>query len=56
MGDEPLLGVIPMEDMDLVVVPRTREVIVNPLNPNVASSIARQAARTRRIELNLPAS
>ena len=56
MGDEPLLGAIPMEDMDLVVVPRTREVIVNPLNPNVASSVARQAARTRRIELNLPAS
>ena len=41
MGDEPLLGVIPMEDMDLVVVPRTRQVIVNPLNPNIASSIAR---------------
>ena len=33
-----------MEDMDLVVVPRTREAIVNPLNPNVASSIARQVA------------
>lgn len=45
MGDEPLLGVIPMEDMDLVVVPRTRQVIGNPLNPNVASSIARQAPR-----------
>ena len=43
MGDEPLLGVIPMEDMDLVVVPRTRQVIVNPLHPNVASSIAKQA-------------
>ena len=43
MGDEPLLGVIPMEDMDLVVVPRTRQVIVNPLHPNIASSIAKQA-------------
>lgn len=41
MGDQPLLGAIPMEDMDLVVVPRTREVIVNPENPNVASSIAK---------------
>lgn len=41
MGDQPLLGTIPMEDMDLVVVPRTREVIVNPENPNVASSIAK---------------
>ena len=41
MGDMPLLGAIPMEDMDLVVVPKTRQVIVNPLNPNVASTMAR---------------
>ena len=50
MGDEPLLGVIPMEDMDLVVVPRTRQVIVNPLNPNVASSIARHACGQKHRE------
>ena len=43
MEDEALLGVIPMEDMDLVVLPKTRRVIVNPLNPNVVSSIANQA-------------
>ena len=48
MGDEPLLGVIPMEDMDLVVVPRTRQVIVNPLSPNVASSVAKQAQGSER--------
>ena len=41
MGDTPILGAIPMEDMDLVVVPKTREVIVNPLTPNIASSIAK---------------
>lgn len=41
MGDTPLLGAIPMEDMDLIVVPKTRQVIVNPLTPNVASSIAK---------------
>jgi clan AA aspartic protease len=41
MGDQPLLGAIPMEDMDLVVVPKTRKVIVNPNSPNVASSIAK---------------
>ena len=41
MGDMPLLGVIPLEDMDLVVVPKTRQVIVNPLNPDVASTAAR---------------
>ena len=41
MGDTPLLGAIPMEDMDLVVVPKTREVIVNPLNPDVGASVAK---------------
>ena len=41
MGDQPLLGAIPMEDMDLVVVPGTREVTVNPESPDVASSIAK---------------
>ena len=41
MGDQPLLGAIPMEDMDLVVIPRTREVIINPSSPDVASSIAK---------------
>ena len=41
MGDTPLLGVIPMEDMDLVVVPKTRQIVVNPLNPDIASTVAR---------------
>lgn len=41
MGDQVLLGAIPMEDMDLVVVPRTRTIDVNPDSPNVASSIAK---------------
>ena len=41
MGDQALLGAIPMEDMDLVVVPRSRTVIVNPDSPNIASSIAK---------------
>ena len=37
MGEQALLGAIPIEDMDLVVVPKTREVIVNPDSPNIAS-------------------
>ena len=41
MGDQALLGAIPMQDMDLVVVPKTRQVIVNPSSPNIASSIAK---------------
>jgi clan AA aspartic protease len=41
MGDEVLLGAIPMEDMDLVVVPQERAVDVNPLNPNYAAAKAK---------------
>lgn len=41
MGDQALLGAIPMEDMDLVVIPNSRQVVVNPNSPNVASSIAK---------------
>ena len=41
MGDQTLLGAIPMEDMDLVVLPKTRVLDVNPNSPNVASTIAK---------------
>jgi hypothetical protein len=30
-----------MEDMDLVVMPMTRQVVVNPASPNVPSSVAK---------------
>ena len=40
MGNQVLLA-IPMEDMDLVVIPKTRTVDVNPNSPNVAISIAK---------------
>lgn len=36
-GDaEPLLGVIPMEDMDVVIDPKQQRLIVNPENPYIA--------------------
>ena len=41
MGDEVLLGAIPMEDMDLVVTPHERRVDVNPRNPNFAATKAK---------------
>lgn len=41
MGDEVLLGAIPMEDMDLVVLPQQRKVDINPLNPNFAAALAK---------------
>ncbi|MBK9146219.1 MAG: clan AA aspartic protease [Flavobacteriales bacterium] len=40
LGDQVLMSAIPMEDMDLVVIPKTRTIDVNPDSPNVASSVA----------------
>ena len=48
LGDEALLGAIPMEDMDLVVLPGVRQVAVNPANPNIALSIAKGLPPTSR--------
>ena len=41
MGDQPLVGAIPMEDMDLVLIPSKRVLDVNPDSPNISSSIAK---------------
>ena len=35
LGDEVLLGAVPMEDMDLVVNPNCREITVDPASPNI---------------------
>jgi clan AA aspartic protease len=45
MGDQPLVGAIPMEDMDLVVIPSKRVLDVNPDSPNISSSIAKGCRR-----------
>jgi clan AA aspartic protease len=42
LGDEVLLGAVPMEDMDLVVIPSVRRLVVNPLHPNFAAGPAKQ--------------
>ena len=36
LGDECLLGAIPMEDMDLVIHPKLFNLSVNPESPNIA--------------------
>ncbi|MEA3383339.1 MAG: clan AA aspartic protease [Campylobacterota bacterium] len=41
LGNEVLLGAIPMEDMDLVVIPSKRVLEVNPNNPNISTSMAK---------------
>jgi len=40
MGEQVLFGAIPMEDMDLVVIPNTREIDVNPRSPDIGTSVA----------------
>lgn len=39
MGDDVLLGAVPMEDMDLIISPAHRKVIVNPDSPNFPSAL-----------------
>ncbi len=41
MGGQVLLGTIPMEDMDLIVILETRTINVNPSSPNIATSITK---------------
>jgi clan AA aspartic protease len=41
LGNEPLLGVIPLEAMDLVVDPRQQALIVNPQHPNYPVALAK---------------
>ncbi len=41
MGNEVLLGAVPMEDMDLVVLPKLLKLSVNPESPNIARGHAK---------------
>ena len=41
LGDEPLLGVIPLEAMDLIVDPRQQILIANPQHPNYPVALAK---------------
>jgi clan AA aspartic protease len=41
LGDQCLLGAIPMEDMDLVIHPKLLKLAVNPASPNIASGLAK---------------
>jgi clan AA aspartic protease len=41
LGNEVLLGAIPMEDMDLVLRPQLQSVDVNPDSPNIPVSAAK---------------
>jgi len=42
MGDEVLLGAVQMEDLDLIVVPSHRRVVVNPASPDFPSALVKR--------------
>ena len=41
LGDEVLLGAVPMEDMDLIVSPAHRRIIINPDSPNFPHALVK---------------
>jgi hypothetical protein len=41
LGDSVLLGVVPMEDMDLVVNPARRTIEPNPSSPNIPHALVK---------------
>jgi hypothetical protein len=41
LGDSVLLGAIAMEDMDLVILPKSQTIDVNPDSPNFAQAIVK---------------
>ena len=48
MGDQVLLGAIPMQAMDMIVHPRTEQLVPNPESPNVPSCLAMGGASKKR--------
>lgn len=41
LGEQVLLGAIPMEEMDLIVIPKSRTIAINPDSPNFGQSIVK---------------
>ena len=41
LGDDVLLGAVPMEDMDLIVCPAHRSVEINPQSPNFPQALVK---------------
>ena len=55
LGDEALMGVIPMEAMDLLVDPRTQRLIVNPEHPNYPVASAKDLRHPLHRRDSIPA-
>ena len=39
LGEQVLLGALPMEDMDVQIDPRNRRLVANPASPNIQTAI-----------------
>ena len=48
MGDQVLLGAIPLEAMDMIIHPRLQRLIPNPENPNLPGVIVKSAQNRPR--------
>ena len=48
LGDEVLLGAVPMEDLDLVVSPSRRSITVNPDSPNIPHARVKRKRHKQR--------
>jgi len=46
MGDDVLLGAVPMEDMDLIISPAHRKLVVNPDFPNFPHALVKHHRTT----------
>jgi len=53
LGNEVLLGAIPMADMDLVLRPQLQSVDVNHESPNIPLSVAASPFEKTQAEINL---
>ena len=49
LGDEPLMGVQPLEAMDLVVDPNKQQIVVNPAHPNYPVASAKRPGSACRV-------
>lgn len=48
IGDEILLGAVPMEDMDLWISPSRHQVVPNPASPDIPLSVAKGLRHLRQ--------
>jgi hypothetical protein len=48
-GDQVVMGMIPFKDLDLVVNQSTKTLEVNPFNPNIPGSVAKDVSQNKEI-------